>query len=53
MCWLDQKFHRITNRPKGKQQGYFSGVFPEATNTVTAEKNSSDSVNSVKRNTFL
>ena len=30
LLWLNKRRHRVTDRPKGKEQQYFHGVFPEA-----------------------
>lgn len=32
--WLNQRERRVRQRPKGKQQQYFRGVFPEASLTA-------------------
>jgi hypothetical protein len=30
--WMNSKKHRVITRTKAKQQNYFNGVFPDATN---------------------
>ena len=43
LLWLNKRRHRVTDRPKGKEQRYFHGVFPEASAKRTFADVESDS----------
>ena len=53
MCWMDERGRRVRDRPKGKQQQYFKGIFSEASKSEEMLTDCHEEPAQKKKKTFL
>ena len=52
MRWMDERGRRVRDRPKGKQQQYFKGIFSEASKSEATLTDCQEEPAQKKKKTF-